>query len=40
MTEWKRHARCAPDYDAIMAGLGSWRPQHGASPRTMKASVE
>jgi hypothetical protein len=33
-------SRFAPDYDAIMSGLGSWRPQHGAVPTRNKAPVE
>jgi hypothetical protein len=30
-------SRFAPDYDAIMSGLGSWRPQQGAGPTHNKS---
>jgi hypothetical protein len=29
--------RFAPDYDAIMSGLGSWRPQQGTGPAHNKS---
>ena len=32
--------RFAPDYDAIMSGLGSWRRGIVPAPRTIKAPVE
>ena len=32
--------RFAPDYDAIMSGLGSWRRSRLPTPRTIKAPVE
>ena len=32
--------RFAPDYDAIMSGLGSWRRSRVPAPRTIKAPVE